>query len=207
VQGFPIMLDVRGRLVVIVGGGVVGARKARGLFESGADRVRCVSPAFCDEMPERVDRVVAVYQPSHVDDAKLVFAATDSADVNAAVVRDALERGILVSRADGAEVEPGEFTSMAVARKGEIALAVSAGGQPALAATIRDELSSSLDAGWGELALATKSIRPQILRSGLSAAARRAVFRSLASRQALSVLKQSGPDALLGWLRKEHPGL
>src|SRR5262245_17040919 len=33
--GYPIVLDVSDRLAVIVGGGVVGSRKARGLLASG----------------------------------------------------------------------------------------------------------------------------------------------------------------------------
>src|SRR5438874_11292581 len=43
---YPLMLDLRDRLVVIVGGGAVAARKARGLLDAGATRVRVISPTF-----------------------------------------------------------------------------------------------------------------------------------------------------------------
>jgi hypothetical protein len=51
------MLDVTDRLVVIVGGGPVAARKAAGVLEAGATRVRCVAPAFDPAVPETVERV------------------------------------------------------------------------------------------------------------------------------------------------------
>lgn len=41
----PIMLDVQGRLVVMIGGGTVAERKAAPLLEAGAELV-IVSPAL-----------------------------------------------------------------------------------------------------------------------------------------------------------------
>src|SRR4051794_24057378 len=101
-HAYPLMLDVTGRLVVIVGGGAVAVRKVDGLLAAGATRVRVVSPVFHAEMPlddSRVERVAAAYESRHLDGAALVFAATDLPEVNAAVVRDARSRGILVNRA------------------------------------------------------------------------------------------------------------
>src|SRR6478609_7363439 len=96
---YPLMLDVSDRLIVIVGGGAVAARKAAGLIECGATRIRCVSPTFEPKMPPGVERIDGRYGPHHLDGAGLVFAATDDPAVNAAVVRDARNRGILVNRA------------------------------------------------------------------------------------------------------------
>src|SRR4051812_19024967 len=58
---YPLMLDVSNRLAVIVGGGVVGARKARGLLDAGAGRVRVISPTFCESLPRSVERVERPY--------------------------------------------------------------------------------------------------------------------------------------------------
>src|SRR5690242_5848317 len=104
------MLDVTDRLVVIVGGGPVAARKAAGVLEAGATRVRCVAPAFDPAVPESVERVEETYEPRHLDGAGLVFAATDLPAVNDAVVRDARARGVLATRADSDEEDPGDFT-------------------------------------------------------------------------------------------------
>ena len=63
------MLDMRDRLVVIVGGGAVAARKARRLLQSGA-RVRVVAPAIDPAMPPGIERIEAHYDPNYLDGAQ-----------------------------------------------------------------------------------------------------------------------------------------
>src|SRR6187431_597410 len=95
------MLDVSDRVIVIIGGGKVAARKAAGLLAAGATRVRAVAPSFDAEFPPSAQKVVGMYLPEHLEGAQLVFAATDDATVNETIVRDARARGILVNSADG----------------------------------------------------------------------------------------------------------
>src|SRR5215213_10147985 len=116
-HAYPLMLDVTERPVLIVGGGAVAARKAAGLIECGATRIRCVAPEFDPAMPEGVDRVRGTYEPRHLDGAGLVFAATDDRAVNAAVVRDARSLGVLVNRADADDDAPGDSATPARLRQ------------------------------------------------------------------------------------------
>ena len=53
-HGYPLLLDVAGRRVVVVGGGPVAARRARGLVDAGADVV-LVSPWVCEDVHDLVD--------------------------------------------------------------------------------------------------------------------------------------------------------
>src|SRR5687767_9787584 len=173
-----MMLDVSDRLVVIVGGGGVAARKARGVLEAGARRVRVVSPEFAADIPPGVERVTARYDADQLRGAGLVFAATDDPSVNAAIVRDAHRLGVLVNRADGDDGEPGDFSVPAVLREGELVVTVSAGGAPALAATVRDRLRKTLDRRWVKMAEAMKDLRPRITgRADLPAASRQNALR------------------------------
>src|SRR5688500_14625282 len=94
------MLDLRDRLVVIIGAGAVAARKARTLLECGARRVRVVAPKFDESFPAGVERINECYDPRYLEGGALVFAATDSQDVNDAIVRDAHARGALANRLD-----------------------------------------------------------------------------------------------------------
>ena len=48
---YPLFMDVTGRRCVVVGGGGVASRKARGLAESGA-RVTVISPEVTPEIEE-----------------------------------------------------------------------------------------------------------------------------------------------------------
>jgi siroheme synthase-like protein len=202
---YPMMLEVAGRTVVVIGGGSVAARKAQGLLEAGG-MVRCVAPEFCEEMPAAVQRVHEAYQPHHLDGAMIVFAATNCADVNEAVVRDARARNLLVNRADAETGEPGDFITPAVHRLGSIVVTVSA-GSPALAAMVRDRIGESCDPRWGHMAELMQELRPLIKSAGFEAESRRQILRELATEEALGVLAGGGSAAVRKWLVSRHPEL
>ena len=197
------MLDVTDRLVVIIGGGAVASRKVAGLLAAGATRVRVVSPQFDPKMPASVEieRISERYEPRHLDGAALVFAATDSAEVNSAVVAAARRRGIFVDRADGID-EGGDFSTPAVLRDGTVTVTVSTAGSPAIAAAIRDSLRDALDARWVVLANAMRSLRPAILASGLAPNARRELFRAMAGEDVVELVSRGGEAALRAWIEQ-----
>ncbi len=205
-HAYPMMLDVTDRPVLIVGGGAVGARKARGLLRAGARHVRVVSPAFDPSMPDGVERIEAVYDPRHLEGSELVFAATDRADINESVVTDARRRGALVCRADADEQSPGDFVTPAMSEQGPIIVTVSTAGNPALAARVRDELAARFDPSWTALAAAMGILRPRILHaSGREPQRRPAIFRDLASDAAARAAVDGGADALWTWLLARYP--
>jgi len=202
--GYSLMLDLTNRLVVIVGGGAVAARKAAGVVDAGATRVRCVSPLFKAEFPGCVEKVLERYDTRHLEGAGLVFAATDSAEVNDAVVRDARALGVLVSRADSGEGAAGDFATPAVLRRSAVTLTVSA-ASPALSALVRDGLAARWDQRWSKMADVMGWLRPALTRSGsLHPQRRAAVLRDLATEEALSVLDAGGEAGLFDWLAGRH---
>lgn len=201
---YPLMLDLSGRLVVIVGGGRVGARKAGGLLSAGAVRVKVVAPEICDAMPAGIERIMERYSPSHLAGANLVFAATNVAAVNAAVVRDAHELGLLVNRADGSDDDAGDFSTPALFRERDLVVTVSAGGHPVIAAAIRDELKTHIDRRWLAMLDAVQSLRPRVLSEIASEETRRSVLREMASSEAMEILEREGVEALWAWLLKRH---
>ncbi|CAA9506621.1 MAG: Siroheme synthase / Precorrin-2 oxidase / Sirohydrochlorin ferrochelatase / Uroporphyrinogen-III methyltransferase [uncultured Rubrobacteraceae bacterium] len=144
---YPLFMDVSGSRCVVVGGGGVASRKARGLLESGA-RVVVVSPEVSPEI-EGMDLTVErrPYRPGDLAGATLAFAATDRREVNAAVAREANEGGIPVNVAD--RPADGDFALPSVLRRGGLQVAVSTGGaSPTLAREIRDALEPSFGAEW-----------------------------------------------------------
>ncbi len=200
-HAYPIMLDVTGRTVVIVGGGAVACRKAAGVLAAGASAVRAVAPAFVPDFPEAVERVQRAYDPADLDGADLVFAATDAPAVNDAVVRDARARRVWASHAgDGAA---GDFVTPARFDRGPVTVTVSA-GSAALAVLVRDGLADRFDPAWAAMAELMLDLRPR-LRDQLDEPTRRAVFRDLATDEACRVLADSGNDKLFEWLRQRHP--
>jgi precorrin-2 dehydrogenase / sirohydrochlorin ferrochelatase len=205
-NAYPLLLDVTRRLIVIVGGGSVAVRKAQGLIQAGATQILCVAPIISDQMPREVRQIKELYQPRHIQGAMLVFAATDQPHVNAEIVRQADRLGILVNRADTDEDEPGDFITPAVWREGEIMLLVSAGGNPALAARLRDELASAVDPAMIAMARQMQELRP-LIRQLPDINLRREVFRVLAGREACTILTRDGPAGLRRWLIEKYAPL
>ena len=202
------MLDVTDRLAVILGGGAVAVRKARGLIEAGATKIRMVSPTFCNDVPAMVEKMTARYEARHLDGAGLVFAATDSPATNDEIIREARRRGIWVNRANADDEEPGDFTTPAVLRQGPVTVTVSTAGAPALAAKIRDELAGRFDPRWQTMADAMKTIRPAILAAvKMTPSRRREAFRELTMDEAMKVLTDGGVESLWKWLWEKYPEL
>jgi siroheme synthase-like protein len=205
---YPILLDVSQRKIVIVGGGAVAARKASALLSAEAKSIRAVAPKFVRDFPAAVEMKTAAFEPSDLDGADLVFAATDSAATNDLVVAEARKRNILVQRGDGEEVDhPGDFASPAILRTGPILVAVSAGGSPALAAGLRDHLAGNITDQWINLAAALQQLRPRIKESGLPITRRREIFHALASSEAAAQLEESGMAGLYEWLCRKFADL
>lgn len=98
---FPVFADLRGKKVVIIGGGTVARRRIHTLLPFEADLV-VVSPELIGE--ERgIHWQKRAYQPGDLEGAFLAIAATDCRAVNHAVYEEAQARNIPVSVADKRE--------------------------------------------------------------------------------------------------------
>lgn len=95
---FPLFVDLTGRAAVVIGGGVVGLRRAEVLRRFGAD-VTLISPALSAPL-EGIRHIPRAYQAGDLSDAFLAVAATDDESVNAAAGREARQRGVLFNRSD-----------------------------------------------------------------------------------------------------------
>lgn len=200
-HAYPLMLDLAGKTVLVVGGGAVAARKAAGVLVAGG-AVRAVALSFAAEFPMTADRRAKPYDPADLDDADLAFAATDSPAVNAAVVRDARARRVWVGHAG--EATAGDVATPPAFAVGPVVVAVSA-GSAALGLRIRDGLRQRFDPAWAEMATAMLDLRPAIRDGPLDPAARRNVFRNLASDAAFAALAAGGTPALTRWLHNRLP--
>jgi uroporphyrin-III C-methyltransferase/precorrin-2 dehydrogenase/sirohydrochlorin ferrochelatase len=145
VTGYPLLLALTGRRVVVVGGGRVALRRARGLVEVGA-LVHVVAP---EVIPELAELGVAVhrrrYADGDLDGAWLAHACTDDPTVNAAVAAEAERRRVHCVRADAAD--GGTAWTPAVARRADLTVAVNAAADPARAVAVRDAVAALLDLG------------------------------------------------------------
>lgn len=133
---YPLFLDITGRPVLVVGAGKVALRKIRGVLECGAV-VTVVAPegvAEIGELPVKWKR--RRFRRTDVRGMALVFAATDSREVNRRVASLADELGILVNVADSRE--ECRFLVPARVRRGGVSVAISTEGEsPRRAVAVR----------------------------------------------------------------------
>lgn len=186
----PLLHDFEGERVLVVGGGPVGARKAR-RFAREAE-VLVLSPEFVETDFGPAQLVRARPEPGDVGawidrvDPALVVAATDDVALNGAVERIARERGVLVNRADEAGSRgAGSVVVPATVRDGPVVTAVATGGHsPALSRYLRERLESEL-AGAGAMAELTAEIRAALKAEDRPRAERRAAVRAVVRSDAV----------------------
>ena len=141
---YPVYLDLREIVVLVVGAGPVAARKVAGLAAAGA-RVRVVASAVSSSLDRSLVAEVRE-RPFAVEDlegVRLVVTATGSRDVDAEVAAAATAAGLWVNAAD--QPDDCSFILPAIARNGPLTAAVSTGGaSPALARRLRDHAAALL---------------------------------------------------------------
>lgn len=143
---YPVMLLLRDRRCVVVGGGRVGWRRAAGLLEAGATVV-VIAPEGTAELASAAERGLLqwhrrAYRPGDLEGALLAFAAASDAGVNLAVAEEARRSGVLLSTA--ADSAGCDFHVPSVVRRGHLTLSVATGGaSPMLAKRIASELKRS----------------------------------------------------------------
>src|SRR3989441_4643926 len=101
---YPVFLELAGRHVLVVGGGLVAERRVHGLLAADAT-VTVVSPALTPALAAlasggRLRHRRRGFEPGDLDGVDLAFAATDRGEVNAALFVAARARGVWVNAAD-----------------------------------------------------------------------------------------------------------
>ncbi|MUV87185.1 bifunctional precorrin-2 dehydrogenase/sirohydrochlorin ferrochelatase [Natronomonas sp. CBA1123] len=180
----PLYHDFTDETVLVVGGGPVGARKARRFAREA--RVVVVSPEFPADDYGGAEHVRAAPTAEDVSawvdrvDPALVVAATDDEAVNDAVEAAARERSVLLNRADrSGDRDVGSVVVPATVRDGDVVVSIStSGASPALSKELRTRIQSDID-GAGELARLTGEVREELKQRGIDASARRDAVRAV----------------------------
>lgn len=163
----PIFMALKGRPVLVVGGGTIAARKADLLLSAGAE-VTAIAPEVGGEMERlvasgRVRMQRGLFSPEQIIGHRLVIAATDDEAVNQAVFRACEALQIPVNVADQPDLC--SFILPAIVERGPLTLAVSTGGRsPVLARHLKARLETLIPSGYGLLADLLGRYRPVVKR-------------------------------------------
>ncbi len=202
---FPIHIDIRGKLAVIIGGGAVAERKCLSLLDAGA-MVRVISPELVPGMKElasecRIDYKARKYREGDLGNALLVFAATDSHEVNMAVAAEATTLGIPANIADSPEIST--FVSPAVIVRGDLMITVSTGGKsPALSRKIRQDLEVCFGEEYVPALQLLGAIREKLLTDKRSGKYNKKLFDALVARDVPELFKSRSFNEINRLLRE-----
>ncbi len=145
-NAYLVGLRLAGKKVVVVGGGTVAQRRLPLLVASGADVhviAKVATPAV--EAIDGITLIMREFRDGDLEAAWYAIAATDDADVNAAIVAEADSRHIFCVRADvaieGTAVTPASFDYEG------LSVGVLAGGEHRRSAGIRTAIRDALQQG------------------------------------------------------------
>jgi len=185
---YPIMLQLDGKKVVVIGGGRVAERKVRGLIGTGA-QVVVISPEATDEIQTFFldGKVVWQKKSFSAEDlrgASLIFAATDDKYINQSV-KSLAGKHQLVTVADDPDIS--DFHLPAHVQRGRLSIAVSTGGaSPTLAKKLRAELEQLFDERYEEYLEFLFTARQWILKEVKDPALKRKLLTAMVSEDFLN---------------------
>jgi uroporphyrin-III C-methyltransferase/precorrin-2 dehydrogenase/sirohydrochlorin ferrochelatase len=181
----PVFLKLDGRPGLLVGAGAVALEKIGSLLKTGL-RLRVVAPNAEPEVRQlaiegRLEWIERPFELSDLDGNFLVIAATDSAEVNAAVYQGARARGILANSVD--DPPHCDFYFGSVVSRGELQIAISTAGEsPAVAQRLRREIDEQLPEDLGRWLEDVGRLRREVLAKQPRGESRRRILHQLAQR-------------------------
>lgn len=197
----PLGHDFEGETVLVVGGGSVGARKAR-RFAREADVV-VLSPAFADAEFGDADLVQTAPAPADAaewverTEPALVVAATDDSAVNDAFAAAARDAGALVNRADESGSRAADSVVVpATVRDDPVTVAVSTDGtSPALSKYLRERFEAEFE-GAGAMADLTADLRADLKAADVAPETRQEAVRAVVQASPVwKALRSGGTNA------------
>jgi precorrin-2 dehydrogenase / sirohydrochlorin ferrochelatase len=189
---YPAFLDLRGKKVVIVGGGVVAQRKCETLVQYGAElylAARELTPVLKDYVDQgRVRFLGTEFREPDLDGAMLAIAATDDPDLNRRVSLSAMKKGVFVNVVD----QPADCTFIvpSILRRGDLVIAVSTSGKsPALAKQLREKLGEQFGPEYKTYLHLMGRLREEILSKSLAPRRGGEIFRELVRSDLLDSIR------------------
>lgn len=201
----PVLLRVKGKVCVVVGGGEVASRKVRSLLPTGC-RLRVVSPEVTPEirrlwMAGRLEWKAKGITAADLAEATLVVVATDDEEINTLVSQWARTQGVLCNVVDSPELCTVYFP--AVLRRGGLVVSVSTcGASPALAAVIRDKIADIIGEDYALLVDILAKLRGIVLETVPDKKKRNRILKTIVDEGLVEACKKQDEAGLCQLLEK-----
>lgn len=200
---YPIFLNLQDRPCIVIGGGSVANRKVDSLLSSAA-RVTVISPTLIPDLTQKVqDQQITLiereFETNDLDNAFLIIAATNDAEVNTQIGNLAHQNNTLVNVADNPQLS--SFIVPSVLDRSPVTIAVSTGGaSPVLARQLRMKLETMIPSACGHLAGITEEYREKVKQHFPSQEQRKQFWESALKGPFAELVYAGQDDSARQWL-------
>jgi uroporphyrin-III C-methyltransferase/precorrin-2 dehydrogenase/sirohydrochlorin ferrochelatase len=201
---FPVFFDLRGRLCLVVGGGVAAADKAALLVAAGA-RIAVIAETLDPRFDAWIAAGICEHRATRFDAADLAGAtlviSAASEPLDRAVSETARARALPVNIVDRRELS--SFIMPAIIDRSPVVVAVSTGGAaPMLARLLRDRIARALPRNCGRLAALARHFRPLVHATLADIPARRRFWHGILSGPTAGLIEAGDESAARAELRR-----
>jgi precorrin-2 dehydrogenase / sirohydrochlorin ferrochelatase len=185
---FPMFMELKNELCIVIGGGMVAYRKIKALLEFEA-KVIVIAPEFCENILGFGNQIITkykLYETADITEAFLVIAATNDTNLNTRISTECRELKIPVNVVD--IKEECSFIFPAYIKKGAITVGVTSSGKsPIISQKIKKKIKEVIPDYMEELVDFLGDAREEVLLSFDQEVKRKNVFKQLVE---LGCLKQ-----------------
>lgn len=187
---YPVLLYLKGKRCVVVGGGRVAERKVTSLVRANAI-ITVVSPDLTKSLRQMVERKKICYindcfKEKYLKEAFLVIGASDNSEINQRIFEAATKKNKLVNIVDCPN--KCNFMVPSTIEQGDLLISISTGGKsPALAKKIRKELEKQYGRAYKDFLSLMGEFRHKILSQFPDRKQRNKIFQALVDSEILDL--------------------
>ena len=195
---YPVYIQLRGKLCVVIGGGKIAEGKVEGLLDVQAN-VTVISPDLTPRLRElaeakQIAYLARLYHPGDLTGAFLVICATDQTDVNHQVWQEATANRQLVNVVD--DTPRCNFIAPSILRKGDLTIAISTSGKaPALAVRLKERFQRELGPQYARFLELAGELREPLAQHVPDFERRKALWYELVDSDIFDVLARGDESA------------
>ncbi|URJ27401.1 siroheme synthase CysG [Candidatus Blochmanniella camponoti] len=191
----PIFIDLKNRPVLVVGGGIVAARKIQMLQRAGAT-ITIVAPALCTELKkvlitQNISWISKNFQPIMLNKVILVIVATNDPKLNTLIYQNAEKHNILINTVD--DKNKCSFIFPAIVDRNPVLIGISSCGKaPILVRILREKLELLLPKSLGFVAKLAGAWRDQVKQHIVDTVLRRQFWEKIFYNGHVATLMEQG---------------
>jgi siroheme synthase-like protein len=195
---YPVYLQLKDRLCVVVGGGEIAEGKVTGLLAAGA-RITVIAPKLTEPLrayanADRITYIPRRYLPGDVQDAFMVICATNQHEINQQVWQEAEANHQLVNVVD--DIPHCNFIAPSIVRQGDLTIAISTSGNaPVLAVRLKERLQREIGPHYAHFLRLAGKLRQPLAQHIPNFKTRKLIWYQLVDSDVLELLSLGNEQA------------